>query len=137
MAAIAAITINDGQATPVAHTFNPIETNPPLFRENGSSSVPAEGQNDITMVLRPAQGGSGLNKATITLRVPVLETVSGSTVGGYAPAPQLAYFMQAKVELLLPARSTGEQRKDVRVLLANLLANSQVVSLVENLEKPY
>lgn len=137
MAAIAAITINDGQATPVAHTFNPIETSPPYFRENGNATIPADGQNDISLVLRPAQGMNGINKAVITLKVPVLETVSGSTVGGYTPAPALAYYMQAKVEFLLPARSTGAQRKDARVMLANLLANAQVVALVESLEKPY
>lgn len=137
MAAIAAITVLDGKTTPASHVFNPIETNPALYRENGDSSIPSEGQNDMVLALRPAQGVSGINKVQITLRIPVLETVSGSTIGGYTPSPEIAYHMQVKVELLLPARTTGAQRKDARVLIANILGNAQVISLIESLEKPY
>lgn len=137
MAAIAPITVADGKATPENHTFNPIETVPPLFRENGDTTIPADGQNAVVMAMRPAQGISGVHKTSLTLRVPVLETVSGSTIGGYTPSPAVAYFMQAKVEFLLPARTTGAQRKDLRVLMQNLLANAQVVALVDTLEKPY
>lgn len=138
MAAIAAITINDGQATPVAHTFNPVETTPiPLYRENGAAGVPLAGQSDISISLRPGSGAEGISKALVKLRLPVLETVSGSTVGGYTPSPRVAYFMDAKIELMLPSRSTSAQRKDLRVLVANLLANAQVVAVVDNLEKPY
>lgn len=138
MPAIAAITINDGQATPVAHTFNPIETDLPKYRENGNSAVPVAGQSEILMSLREAQNNvDGINKAVISLKLPVLETVSGSTIGGYTPGPKVAYYMTAKLECLLPNRSTAAQRKDLRVMLANLLANAQLISMVESLEKPY
>ncbi len=137
MPAIAAITINDGQATPVAHTFNPVESGLPMYQENGNTTIPAIGYPEIATSLRKATADNGVNKAMITLKVPVLETVSGSTVGGYAPGPKVAYFLQFKGEVLLPARSTGSQRKDLRVMFANLLTNAQVVALVDSLEKAY
>lgn len=137
MSAIAPIIINDGQATPVAHTFNPTEAVPPTYRENGNSAVPAIGQAEIMASLRMAQGGNGINKAVITLKVPVLETISGSTVGGMTPAPEVAYYMTFKGEVLLPNRSTGAQRKDLRVLMKNLLDNAQIISLIDTLERPY
>lgn len=137
MAAIAPISIADGQATPVTHVFNPITTNPPVYRENGESSVPVIGEKEIQLSLKRANGSGSVNKARVTLRVPVLETTSGSTSGGYAPAPKVAYFMQADLVLLLPDRTTSAQRKDIRTLVQNLLADAQVVSLVESLENPY
>lgn len=137
MASIAAITIADGAATPVNHTFNPVESDPATYRENGNSAIPATGQSEIGLTLREAKNGNGINRAVITLKLPVLETVSGSTIGGYTPAPAVAYYLPVKVEMMLPDRSTGAQRKDLRVMLKNLLDNAQVVALVDNLEKPY
>lgn len=136
MAAIAPITINDGKATPVAHIFNPIQTVPPTYHENGLATTPVIGENEITLVLK--RGNGAINKAVVTLRVPVLEIQpAGSSVGGYEAPPKVAYYLQANIEMFLPNRSSGAQRKDLRVLAANLLANAQVVALVESLENPY
>jgi hypothetical protein len=135
MAAIAPITINDGKATPVAHVFNPIQTVPPTFHENGNTSVPVIGENEILISLK--KSGGAIQKAVVTLRVPVLEVQSGSSYSGYEAPPKVAYYMQANIEFNLPNRSTAAQRKDLRVLAANLLANAQVISLVDTLEAPY
>jgi hypothetical protein len=135
MPAIAAIVINDGQATPVAHTFNPTQTVPPTYRENGDSAVPTIGEPEIILTLK--KGSGAVQKAVATLRVPVLETTTGSSYSGYEAPPKVAYYMQANIELFLPNRSTGAQRKDLRVLASNLLQNAQLTSLVEKLEQPY
>lgn len=135
MAAIAPITINDGKATPVAHVFNPIQSSPPTYHENGNAAVPIVGENEILISLK--KGNGTIQKAVVTLRVPVLEVQSGSSYAGYEAPPKVAYYMQANIEFFLPNRSTPAQRKDLRVLAANLLANAQVVSLVDSLETPY
>lgn len=137
MAAIAAITIADGQATPVNHTFNPVSTEPASFRENGSSTVPVIGQPNVVIDTSLNASQTGVSKAKVTMVIPVLETASGSTVGGFTPAPAVAYYLTAKLEFLLPSRSTSGQRKDLRVLLRNLLADNQLIQAVDNLEKPY
>lgn len=136
MSAIASITIDDGQATPVSHTFNPIMSSPATYRENGNASVPLVGQSDIQLSLVDGKNGP-VNRAKLTLRIPVLETTTGSSYAGYEAPPKIAYYMQANLTVLLPNRSTGSQRKDLRVLLKNLLSDAQVVSLIDNLEKPY
>lgn len=136
MSAIASITINDGQAVPVAHTFNPVQTEPATFHENGSSSIPVVGESAVAISLKRGNGDA-VNRAKITLRIPVLETTSGGTYAGYEAPPKVAYYMQANVELLLPNRSTPDQRKDLRVMVSNLLQDLMVSSTVDSLEKPY
>lgn len=139
MAAIAPITINDGQATPVAHVYNPIQVgDPATYNRNGDAAVPVVGEEQLALALRTGNNASdAVNRARITLRVPVLETPSGGTPSGYVAPPRVAFYLMANVELFLPNRSTAAQRKDLRVLVSNLLLNSQVVSLVDTLEKPY
>lgn len=136
MSAISAIVINDGQTTPVAHTFNPVQSNPnALYREN-QAGLALIGQPWITCVVKP-DSGNGLNKVVITLDLPALETVTGQNASGYTAAPKVAYENKFVGTFFLPSRGTSAQRKDLRVLLANLLANSQVVAVLENLEVPY
>lgn len=139
MAAIAPIVINDGQATPVAHTYNPIQTGElATYKRNGDTSVPVVGFESILLSLKEANGSSeAVNRAKFTLRIPVLETPSGGASSGYVAPPKVAYFLMAQLEFILPNRSTAAQRKDLRVLCANALANSQVVALIEQLERPY
>lgn len=70
----------------------------------------------------------------MTLKVPVLESTSASTGTGISPAPTVAYVLTSKAEFLLPARSTAQQRKDLRTLMFNLLGRSETVALVETME---
>jgi hypothetical protein len=135
MAAIAPIVINDGKATPVAHTFQPVATNPPNYRENGNAAVPIVGESESLLNLK--RGSGSVQKAVVTLRVPVLETQSGSASSGYEAPPKVAYYLQANIELFLHDRTTGDQRKDLRVLASNLLKDAQVLAMVDKLEHPY
>jgi hypothetical protein len=135
MAAIAPITVDDGQATPVSHVFNPIQVSPATYRENGVAGTPNVGENEVILTLKGQS--QTINKVVVTLRVPILETLAGSTPGGYEAPPKVAYYLQANLEFLLPVRSTSEQRKNLRVLAKNLLTNTQVLSAVDTLEKPY
>lgn len=138
MAAIAPISVLDGQGTPVAHVFNPVQTGEATYKRNGDTAVPVIGFESVVLTLKDANGSSeAVSRAKATLRIPVLETPAGGTGTGYVAPPRVAYFMMATLEFILPNRSTAAQRKDLRVLSANLLANAQVVSLIESLERPY
>lgn len=139
MAAIAPIAIQDGQATPVTHTFNPIATTPATYHRNGLTGVPTVGEEEILVSLsrKPGSAAESINKARITIKVPVLETTAGGTVAGYEAPPRVAYFVQANLEVMLPNRSTEAQRKDLRVMLKNLLSDTQVVNVIDKLELPY
>jgi len=146
MAAIANIVINDGLATPVAHTFAPAKTQADmaLLEDRTSASNPAQlyiGFNKLTMTLVRPTGNSGSAtrniKASIKIETPKLETVSNSTVSGIAPAPTVSYRPVAELMLTLPERCSLQDRKDLQAFLKNLLSNTFVTDLFEKYELPY
>lgn len=138
MAAIAPIAIQDGASTPVTHTYNPIKMEPATYKRNGDTSVPPVGQEELVLSLNGGGVSSeAVNRAKLSLRIPVLETPAGGTGSGYVAPPKVAYYLQANVEFLLPNRSVGQQRKDLRKLVQSALDDAQVIALIETLEKPY
>lgn len=137
MSQIATITINDGQSTPVAHAFNPIVSVPPTYRRNGVANQAAVAQERLLLQTILAKARDGVNKVQIELVVPVSEVPAGGTGSGYTAPPAIAHEQRVKVEFYFHNRSVTEGRKDLRVMLSNLLLNSQVVAAIDNLEQPY
>ena len=82
------------------------------------------------------QGESAQNRVTrvkVTLSEPVLEALS-SNAAGYVPAPTVAYVPRCVSEFVLPERSSLQNRKDIRKMASNLLADANIVAVVENLQ---
>jgi hypothetical protein len=63
-----------------------------------------------------------------------METLSNSTVSGILPAPTVGYIPRSFVEFILPERAALLDRQNMRKMTANLLANAQIVTVVESLE---
>lgn len=142
MAARGNLVLNDGQATPVAHTFNP---------NSGDGNVP--GTSVITYEDRVSGVNAGFpviqistrqptkqnrnRKVSLWFEVPVLESVTNSTVTGIAPAPQSAYKVTCLVSFVLPDRSVAAVRKDLLAYVRNGLANAVVTSAIHDLESPW
>lgn len=135
MSAIAAITIADGKAVPENHTFNPVESGSSSRYRTAVSTLPTVGQELISSRYREVN--PTLHSVSMVLDLPALETASGANEAGYTAAPKVAYNHKVKVEFFLPTRGTAAQRKDLRVLLSNLLLNAQVVDLIDNLAAQY
>jgi len=135
MAQIANIVVKDGAATPLDHTFIPTATAPKAMYREGISNLPLVGQGQV--MIGSAVPGAALQRVKMTLALPALETVTGQNADGYTAAPRVAYTNTVQVEFLLPSRGTAQQRKDLRVMLSNLLMNGQVVDAVDNLNAPY
>lgn len=128
MAAIANIAILDGAGTPATHTFTPRSTNPANYR-NGSSIGSGSGiAFDETIEIDVNVVPNGVSKVKCILKTPHLAIPATETP---------SYYETGKVEFLLPKSSTMQNRKDLRVMLANLLLNAQVVDAVDNLAYPY
>lgn len=126
MSAIANIAVQDGQATPVTHTFTPRSAMPASYR-NGSSVSSALGLvYDETILVDVNLQPKGVSKVKITLATPHLDSVAGAQ-----------YYETAKVEFMIPPNSSAANRKDIRTLLKNLLADSQIVDAIDNLAAPY
>lgn len=139
MTAIAALALNDGQATPVSHTFSPVSIDVAgVARWADRSGGIALGFPVISFTLRAPTKQSRNYKLTAKVVTPVLEVTSPSTATGIQPAPTKAYDITFNVEATLPERSTLQQRKDAYAFLKNFLANATVMqAAIENFEAVY
>jgi len=139
MTAIAALTLADGQGTPVNHTFNPVNIdNVGVAKWADRSGGIALGFPTVSFSLRNPTQSSRAYKLTAKVVTPVLEVTSPSTASGIQPAPTLAYNLIATLDMVLPERSTVAQRKDLLAFLKNYLANAAVMTAaVENFEAVY
>lgn len=143
MPAASNVVINDGAGTPVSHTFIPLgkdEKGVMWFEQTTPTPTNILGAKRIgykqTRNMLPGGVLNRTSKVTLTLMVPTIEAMSVSD-GGFTPAPQTSYVEKARVEFDLADRSTMQERKDTRVLLANLLAASQIVTAVDGLQPMY
>lgn len=143
MPAASNVVINDGAGTPVSHTFTPIgkdEKGVMWFEQTTPTPTNILGAKRIgykqTRNMLPGGVLNRTSKVTLTLMVPTIEAMSVSD-GGFTPAPQISYVEKARVEFDLADRSATQERKDTRVLLANLLAASQIVTAVDSLQPMY
>lgn len=133
MSAIANIAINDGASTPVLHTFVPMSTNPAVYR-NGNSAGSSSGlaydeMFGITVRFDP----KGLSKVDLSLMIP--HDLDGPTSS--LSNELTRSFDQGKVGFVFPASSTAQDRKNLRILIANALLDPQVEDAVDNLNPPY
>lgn len=135
------IVLADAQATPANHTFVPIGRDKNgIYWFEDQSATNAIGYWKISVELsRPAVAQAKMSsegrtmRARIGLHEPILEAVSNNTVSGIAPAPTVSYVPRSFSEFILPERATLQNRKDLRKMMSNLLAEAQVTSVVENL----
>jgi hypothetical protein len=138
MTQIANIVINDGEATPVAHTFAPdgnsgLEAN---FADRASGI--SIGFPKLKFAIAKADGkNQPLNKVRIRLTVPKLEVISGSAATGFTPAARLAYLGTFDGNFIFHERATAQDRKNIRVLLVNLLGHAATVDTIDNLSPQY
>lgn len=144
MAAVANITLNDAQETPVLHTFTPVgpDSSGTWWWEDQSAASPI-GYNRISMQLvrasNPAPGanaGTRINRVKIGFHTPKMETL-GNNSAGITPPPTVAYIARANVEFILPDRSSLQDRRDLRKYVDFLLAEAQLTAMVESLQNVY
>jgi len=136
MPQLAPMTINDGQATPVAHTFYPvgIDANGVATLVDRFTGI-AVGYPSITMALKYNRN-SRVYRATTRVMVPTLEVIGNSSTGVTPPATK-AYDCSAHTEYTIPERASLVERKNIRAYNANLQAHLTVQTLVESLESQY
>lgn len=139
MPAIGNLTINDGQAAPVAHTFAPSGISGLVASYADRSGGIPVGYNTVDASLRPpsAQSREKMYLATVRIKTPILDVTSPSTASGIQPAPTVGYTPIAELKFWLPERSTLQNRKDLRAYAKNIMADAVVTALVETLENVY
>lgn len=138
MAQLANIVINDGQTTPVAHTFSPVNIDmngvAKLADRSGGISI---GFPTLTLSVRTPSKGSPNYKIVGRVTVPTLEATSPSTATGIQPAPTVAYACLATIEFILPERCTLAERSNLLAYVKNYLANANWTTAVQTYEAIY
>lgn len=129
MAAIAPITVNDGQATPVAVTFNPENQTPGAFSFVDRTAGVAVGFRRLSISNKFASGGALVNRAKYAVEYPVTAVVNGITTQ--------AYVLRANVDVILPVASTDAERKNLFAFLVNGLQSTLVRGAVRDLDPLY
>lgn len=135
MPAQAAITINDGQATPVAHVFNPDGA----FRGSDNKVIgnwvdrsPAVKVGYLTIREQHAPAnGSNLEKIRWVIERPTTETLSG------AAAPSRAYANTIVVEAWIHDRATVAELSDMVAFAKNFTALTYFADKVKNRERTW
>lgn len=141
MATATNIVLADAQATPVNHTFLPFgRDDKDVFWFVDQSQSNEIGYWRISVeIKKPSPARPGESSATRVTRVkiglhePILEALSNNSAG-YTPAPTIAYIPRCNVEFVLHERASLQNRKDLRKMTALLLADSNVVNVVESLQ---
>lgn len=135
MANIANISVTDGK-TPTAetHVYVPMKSGlDASWKRTGVAGQPAVAMEQVLVSMKMQSSPNGVNKIDIDLSIPVLEQVTGGTSAGYTAPPALAHTLRAKVTVFAHQRSDVAGRRDLRVLLSNLLKDAQIVDAIDNL----
>lgn len=129
MPAIAALSINDGASTPVAHTFAPVSTNGSAANWADRSPSISSGFRKISFEVLPPSGNRTVNKVTAGFMIPVVATVGG--------VDTVVRYSSAQVVLNIHPDSTLQERDDLLSYVKNFFADSTVTTAVENIEPFY
>jgi len=125
MSAQANIVAFDGAATPVSHTLIPIgaatQTDNAKIAEWAErlTGVPFDGQVQISTRKRKLKNGQ--EQVSLSVKVPVMESVSGQNAAGYTAAPAVAFEDLIVITGYFSPRSTPVSRRLVRQLAVNVL----------------
>lgn len=132
MSAIANIAIADGAATPVTHTLAPVQSTPEaIWQDTDAAKAYTAAQYRIKSVTKRSTSTKGLTRVRVVLELPTMGT------GVALPASEVDYTHTAIVEMICPNRGLKQERKDMRSLLKNLLADAQIIDLVDELRSAY
>lgn len=142
-----AINIADAQAVPVNHVFTPAGTDAKGVNwfEDTTQASPVGFWRVSTSMKRPvvafggaaSSDGGRVYRLQFGLQLPVLETVSNSTISGIAPAPTLSHVPRAVVQFIIPERSSLQSRKDLRKMTSLMLSDGSIVTMCEQLQNFY
>jgi len=141
MSAVASIVLNDAQGSPVAHTFIPLGPDQKgtwWFEDQTGPSPVGYGRLSLQLVRSavPAEGqdaGGRTARIKLGIHTPKLETL-GNTANGLTPPNTVAYVPRCNVEYIISERAVLQDRKDLRKYAQFLMADTQVVAMVESLQ---
>lgn len=129
MTAQATLSINDGQATPVAHSFDPRGARTGADRKNvavwrDASATSLVGMPTLTETYTPVNS-NGMEKFRYVIDVPTTQTPSGGV-------PERAYGTIAVVEVWAHQSASLQELKNIAAYVKNFTASTYFTNAVQN-----
>lgn len=129
MPQLATIAINDGKATPQAHSFSPDDAEKgSAVWYNRTASIPSAMEKLKISLVRPTLATAAIQQL-IEIELPVTATVNG--------VEQVVRTSKFKGTYYFSQSGTQQERDDLFTLVANLHANANVRLVAETLEPFY
>jgi len=129
MPALASISVNDAEATPVAHVFSPVTTDGATARFANRSAATPQGFETLSVEVRSPNSATGAYRVILKGNFPEEATVDGETV--------VVRNSSFEVALNLSQKSTAQERKNALKIVSGLLAHTTIVAVCENVEPIY
>lgn len=118
MPTFTSLTVNDGQTTPVAHTFAPLSREGGVATFVDRSPAIAAGWKRIKHEVVSAQQTGAANRVKITAEDPVVATVDAQL--------KVVRRSTASINLNFAQDATDQERKDLVAYCINYLSNTTV-----------
>lgn len=125
----AALTINDGSATPVAKTFAPERVAPELSTFTERTTGISAGFARLGVGFSPATAKRATNRTDLSVDVPVLQTVNGVS--------SVAYVLRFKGYFVTPDTATAAERANLQAYVANAMNHATVKAVVKDNDPMY
>jgi hypothetical protein len=124
------LTLTDAAGTPVNRSFPLVSSTPDLsvWKDYTTNLGVPQGAGVASLSLR--ENSNGTLRLTGKLVLPSMETLDGAT---YATK---AFECLGSFDLVFPARSSLQNRKDLKAMFIDLLGDALVTSAVENFVHP-
>lgn len=129
MPAIAALSINDGQATPAAHTFAVQGTTGLKATWLEKSAGVSAGYLRLTDEYREAKSSTGAHSRLLGLEFPTMATVNGVNTR--------VRVSSAQVRFNFAQDATDQEKKDIVAYVTNFLSNATEKPAIYNQEPWY
>lgn len=129
MPAIGNISINDGKATPVAHVFSPTDSSGGKAELHNRAPALIAAWESLKVAVLRALGKTASHQVSIDLELPTYATVEG--------VDTVVRTQKFRGTFYLSQQGSAAERKDLRVLVMNALANASIVAAIENVEPIY
>lgn len=123
------ISLNDGQATPVSHDFDPVSITPGnslLVNRDASTSA---GQMQLIVGLSPANSNRRTNRVTIRFNMPVEHTVDSVV--------KVAHTARFSADVVIPDEMNQASRDDLAAFIKNALSDTVVNAIISDLDPLY
>lgn len=134
MPAFGNLILNDGLATPVAHTFAPQSIVGRVAVYNDRVSGIQAGFGRLEVEIKPPQQGVSNTKVIAKLAIPKVVTYN-DTSG--KPVTRVDYTPLCEIRFVMPTQQTLAERKDLLAYAKNLLSHADFVKLIHDLEAIY